>query len=70
MSSNVGTVDRFLRILAGSVLLYLGAVVYAGSGMGIALDAVGVIVLLTGIIGFCGLYKLLGINTRPTDSLS
>ncbi|MGB7086525.1 MAG: DUF2892 domain-containing protein [Phormidesmis sp.] len=70
MSSNVGTVDRFLRILAGSVLLYLGAVVYAGSGMGLALDAVGVIVLLTGIIGFCGLYKLLGINTRPTDSLS
>lgn len=70
MFSNVGTVDRFLRILVGSVLLYLGAVVYAGSNVGLALDVVGVIALLTGIIGFCGLYKLLGISTRPTDSLS
>ncbi|NJM99000.1 MAG: DUF2892 domain-containing protein [Phormidesmis sp. RL_2_1] len=70
MSSNVGTVDRFLRIIAGSVLLYLGSFVYAGSSVGLALDVVGAIALLTGIIGFCGLYKLLGINTRPTDSLS
>ena len=70
MFSNVGTVDRFLRILVGSVLLYLGAVVYAGSNVGLALDVVGIIALLTGIIGFCGQYKLLGIYTRPTDSLS
>ncbi|MGD1899450.1 MAG: DUF2892 domain-containing protein [Phormidesmis sp.] len=70
MSSNVGAVDRFLRILVASVLLYLGAHVYAGSSVGFVLDAVGVIALLTGITGFCGLYKLLGINTRPTNSLS
>ena len=69
MSSNVGTVDRFLRILAGSVLLYLGAFVYAGS-VGLVLDVVGAIAIITGIIGFCGLYKLLGISTHTTDSLS
>ena len=69
MSSNVGTVDRFLRILAGSVLLYLGAFVYAGS-VGLVLDVVGAIAIITGIIGFCGLYKLLGMSNHTTDSLS
>ncbi|MEL7351872.1 MAG: DUF2892 domain-containing protein [Cyanobacteria bacterium J06555_13] len=70
MSSNVGSVDRFLRILAGSIFLYLGVFVYVGSRVGLVLDVVGTIALLTGIIGFCGLYKLMGINTFPTDSLS
>ena len=70
MSSNVGTVDRFLRILAASVFFYLGLFVYSGSGVGLALDIVGAIALITGLIGFCGLYKLLGINTRTTNSLS
>lgn len=70
MSSNVGSVDRFLRILVGSIFLYLGVFVYVGSRVGLVLDVVGTIALLTGIIGFCGLYKLMGINTCPTDSLS
>lgn len=70
MSSNVGSVDRFLRILAAGVFLSLGMFVYPGSSVGIALDVVGAIALITGIIGFCGLYKLLGISTRTTDSLS
>lgn len=72
MFKNVGTVDRFLRLLASSVFLYLGLIIYPGSAVGIALDVVGAVALFTGVFGACALYGLLGINTRKPnrDSLS
>lgn len=66
--TNVGTFDRLIRLLLAGVLIYLGVDQYAGSVLGIGLDVVGSIALLTGLFGFCGLYKLLGINTRNADS--
>ncbi|NER78408.1 MAG: DUF2892 domain-containing protein [Leptolyngbya sp. SIO1D8] len=41
--------------------------VYPGSALGIGLDVIGAIAALTGLFGFCGLYKLLGMNTRAAD---
>ncbi|MGD1953199.1 MAG: DUF2892 domain-containing protein [Leptolyngbyaceae cyanobacterium] len=64
MFNNVGTVDRLLRLLGAVVLLYFGLLVYADSTVGVVLDIVGSIALLSGVVGSCALYGLLGINTR------
>ncbi|MDZ4261598.1 MAG: DUF2892 domain-containing protein [Pseudomonadota bacterium] len=61
---NVGTIDRTIRVVVGLVMAVLA---FAG-----ALGAwawIGVVLLLTGIIGVCPLYKLFGINTCPTSDI-
>ena len=59
MKSNVGGIDKILRIIAGEALVGWAA-------MGGPLWAwIGVVPLLTGVLGFCPAYKLLGINTCP-----
>lgn len=60
MISNVGGIDRVLRIVAGLVLIALAAMGFVGPW-----GYLGVIVLATGVFSFCGLYALLGINTCP-----
>jgi len=68
MVGNVGGIDRILRLLVAIALLYLGLQVYADSALGIGLDVVGAIAAFSGLFGFCGLYSLLGINTRKVDN--
>ena len=63
MANNVGIFDRLVRFILAGGLLYLGLSVYPHSALGIGLDVVGAIAAITGLLGFCGLYKLLGINT-------
>ena len=62
LAKNVGGVDRIARIIVGLVLLGLTA-----SGVIGAWGWLGVIPLATGVFQFCGLYKLLGINTCPIN---
>jgi hypothetical protein len=59
LKKNVGGIDRILRIIAGLVIA--GAGLYFQSWWGL----LGVIVLLTGIFSFCGLYALIGVSTCP-----
>ena len=59
MKMNEGTIDRVVRIVLGVVLLYVGIMVVGGV-WGIVIDVLGAIALLTGIVGFCPLYKLFG----------
>jgi hypothetical protein len=58
MNCNIGKIDRIIRLVIGAVLLLL-----AFELQSIALSIIGVIILTTGFIKFCLLYKLLGINT-------
>jgi hypothetical protein len=67
MLNNVGMFDRFLRLIAASVFLYLGLYVYAGTAIAIALDVAGGLALFTGLLGSCALYGVLGLNTRKSD---
>lgn len=60
MKLNVGGIDRILRIVIGIVLIALAATGTVGWW-----GWIGVIPLGTGLIGFCLLYPLLGINTCP-----
>ena len=58
MKTNTGTLDRAARIIVGLVLIVLA---YMGN-IG-AWGYIGVVPLATGLIGWCGLYTVLGINT-------
>ena len=58
MKSNVGDLDRILRIVLGA-----GLIAWAAVFNGPALAYLGVVPLLTGVFGTCLLYSLLGINT-------
>lgn len=60
MPRNEGTIDRALRIIAGLVLI---ALVFIGPQT--PWGWIGVVPLLTGLVGFCPAYRLLGINTCP-----
>lgn len=60
MKLNVGGLDRIARIVAGLVLIALAATGTVG-----AWGWIGVVPLLTGAVGFCPLYPLIGMNTCP-----
>lgn len=63
MARNEGMLDRGIRIAIGLALL---ALVFVGpkSWYGI----IGVIPLVTGLTGFCPLYRVLGIRTCATHA--
>ena len=70
MNTNVGAIDRLIRLLLATALFYLGFFLYGDTGLGIALVAVGGVMLVTALVGFCGLYQFLGIRTNQlTGSL-
>lgn len=56
---NVGTPDKIARIVIGALLI-LGALMGYGNWMWI-----GVIPLVTALIGGCPLYRIFGISTCP-----
>jgi len=58
MSKNEGTIDRILRIIGGIILLSLTIV-----GPQTPWGYIGLVPLLTGIVGYCPLYSILGICT-------
>ena len=60
MTRNEGTIDRILRIVLGLVLISL---VFVGPQT--AWGWVGIIPLVTGAVGTCPLYSILGISTCP-----
>lgn len=57
MKVNVGSVDRYLRVTVGFIIAAIG--LYNESWWGLlAIPAIA-----TGILGYCGLYSILGIST-------
>ncbi|WP_101047311.1 YgaP family membrane protein [Macromonas nakdongensis] len=63
MTSNVGGIDRILRIAVGLVLIAL-----AFTGTVGLWGYIGVVPLLTGLIGWCPPYAIFGWNTCKTKS--
>jgi hypothetical protein len=56
--TNVGMVDRILRILVGITLI---ALVFVGPET--PWGWIGIVPLLSGLAGYCPAYRLLGIDT-------
>lgn len=63
MSCNVGGIERTIRVLLGAALLWLALVHVVTGGWAIVFYVVAAIALVTGLVGFCPAWKLLGINT-------
>lgn len=63
MTKNVGGIDRILRIGAGAALIALAATDIVGLW-----GYIGVVPLLTGLVGWCPPYALFGWNTCSTKS--
>lgn len=59
MNKNIGTVDRWIRIIVGVLLIALAITDNIG-GWG----WIGIIPLATALINFCPLYRLIGMSTR------
>jgi len=58
MNTNIGTVDRALRIAVGLGLLIASLLGYIGLW-----GWIGVVPLLTAFVGFCPLYRLFKVST-------
>jgi hypothetical protein len=63
MKTNVGGIDRVLRIVIGLALIALTLTGTIG-----AWGWVGLVPLATAAMGFCPLYTLLGFSSCPTRS--
>ncbi|WP_394755287.1 DUF2892 domain-containing protein [Rhodoferax sp.] len=63
MKTNEGGIDRILRIVAGLALI--GLTLNGNIGVW---GWLGVVPLATGLLGWCALYALLGINTCQVKS--
>ncbi len=61
MACRMGSQDRLSRIAAGVILI--GFALITGNVVG----WLGIIPLITGIIGWCPIYKPLGIDTCKTE---
>jgi len=66
MKTNEGIIDRVIRVIVGAIALVAGGFWLAGIGQVVAI-IIGVAMTLTGLIGFCGIYTLLKINTCPSS---
>ncbi|MBN9423066.1 MAG: hypothetical protein BGO63_02855 [Candidatus Accumulibacter sp. 66-26] len=60
MKNNVGGIDKILRVVAGIVLIALAATNVIG-----VWGWIGVVPLLTGLVGWCPAYTLFGMNSCP-----
>lgn len=60
MQKNEGTLDRLLRVGAGLALIGMAATDVIGLW-----GYVGIVPLLTGAVGVCPLYSVLGVCTCP-----
>ncbi|MBB5215973.1 YgaP family membrane protein [Parapusillimonas granuli] len=63
LNTNIGSIDRGLRIVLGLVLIALAATGVVGWW-----GWLGVIPLATGIFRFCPAYSILGVSSCPMKS--
>ncbi len=63
MDANVGGLDRILRVVVGLALIGAAVTGYLG-----AWAYIGIVPLVTAVVGFCPAYKLIGLSTCPVRS--
>ncbi len=60
---NVGQFDRIIRIALGILLPALGMLVIKGT-TGTVISIIGLVPLVTGLVGFCPLYLAFNLSTN------
>ncbi|MCF6322305.1 MAG: DUF2892 domain-containing protein [Rhizobiaceae bacterium] len=64
MTKNMGNIDRILRLIVGAALIAY-ALGYFGAGPYTWVGWIGVVPLLTALVGSCPAYSLFGISSCP-----
>ena len=65
MNANVGRTDKIVRLVLALVAFGFALVAGIGTALGIVLLLVGVVLAATAFSGFCPIYRVLGMSTRP-----
>ena len=63
MKLNQAIQERGARVVLGVVLVVVGFAAMSGAG-GVVLGIIGLILLVTGAVGWCPLYRLFGFSTN------
>jgi hypothetical protein len=58
--------DRIARVVFGIILLFLALGGTVTGTLGVVFDILGVILLGTGVVGFCPLYTLFKFSTKKS----
>jgi hypothetical protein len=68
MVRNEGTVDRVVRVVLGVVLVAAWAFGGLSGTLAVVLGVIGIVLIGTGAVGFCPIYRLLGMSTCPVPA--
>ncbi len=63
MIKNESATDRLIRAILGALVL-IAAILWLSGWLQILAYIIAVVLLITAAIGRCGLYSILGINTK------
>lgn len=63
MTKNIGMIDRVLRIVIGIILIAFALKIGFGNTGWNWIGWIGVIPIVTALVGSCPLYSLVGVNT-------
>ena len=66
---NQASWDRIGRVILGVALLYLGFGGVVTGGWGVVLGIIGLIPLVTGLVGWCPIYAVTKFHTRKTQTV-
>ncbi len=69
-TANVGTVDRFIRLIFGAILVVgpfvFASALWSGPVLSWLVPLIGLVLIATALFRFCPLYRLIGVNTCKT----
>ncbi len=65
MKKNMGTTDKIIRVILAAIIGFLYYNKTITGTLGIVLLVMAGVFVLTSLISFCPLYKLVGLNTCP-----
>lgn len=70
MKRNVGTLDMTIRLIGGAAFCAIGFFqnpIVSGGQSKMVVAGFAVLLLTTGLLRYCPLYPLIGVNTRKTS---
>lgn len=67
MNTNMGTIDRALRIVIAVSIGVMYATGVIGGTWAAVLGIVAVAFIFTGAVSFCPLYRIVGLSTCPVE---